>query len=279
MAQPSTRQELIDYCLRSLGAPLLEINVPREQLEDRVDEALQYFQERHFDGVYPCLLKYKITQDDIDRGKATLGGVGISTISATTSIVGTGVTFNYFENSNYIEIPPHIIGINRLFKYNTSALYGVGMYNVQYQFFLNNVQNMSSFDILSYAMMKRYIEDIDFLLNTQKPIRFNQRQDRLYLDLDWNTITVDTFIVIDCYRLLDPNDYPRVWNDSFLKKYLTALIKRQWGQNLIKYVGMKLPGGTELNGRQLFDDATAELKEIQEMMSSTYELPPLDFIG
>jgi len=279
MAEPASRQELIDHCLRSLGAPVLEINVSREQLEDRVDDALQYFNERHYDGVYPCLLKYKVTEDDKARGKSTLGGVGISTISTTTNIVGTGVTFNYFENSNYIQIPPHIIGINRLFKFNSASIYGVGMYSVQYQFFLNNVQNISSFDILSYHMLQSYIEDIDWLLNTQKPIRFNQRQNRLYLDIDWNTLSADTYIIIDCYRLMDPNDYPRVWNDSFLKKYLTALIKKQWGSNLIKFQGVKLPGGVELNGRQIYDDAMSDLDKIQEMMSSTYELPPLDWVG
>jgi hypothetical protein len=153
------------------------------------------------------------------------------------------------------------------------------MYNIQYQLFLNNVYYWNSIDLLTYSMTKTYLEDVDFLLNTQKPIRFNQRQDRLYLDIDWGTITKDTHIIIDCYRLLNPNDYPRVWNDSFLKRYLTALIKRQWGQNLIKFQGVKLPGGVELNGRQLYDDAVAELNQIQEMMSTTYELPPLDFVG
>ena len=120
---------------------------------------------------------------------------------------------------------------------------------------------------------------MDFLLNTEKQIRFNQRQDRLYLDIDWESATVDNYIIIDCYRLLDPSNYSKVWNDSFLKRYLTALIKRQWGQNLIKFQGVKLPGGIELNGRQIYDDAEKELENIREVMSNTYELPPLDMIG
>ena len=123
------------------------------------------------------------------------------------------------------------------------------------------------------------MEDLDFALTTEKQIRFNQRQDRLYLDIDWESVVVDDYLVIDCYRLLDPNDFPRVYNDYFVKKYLTALIKRQWGQNLIKFNGVKLPGGVELNGRQLYDDAEKELEMIREQMSNTYEIPPLDMIG
>ena len=128
-------------------------------------------------------------------------------------------------------------------------------------------------------MVKSYLEDIDWLLTTQKQIRYNKRQDRLYLDIDWSSLTVGSYIIIDCYRLLDPNDYSKVWNDSFLKLYLTSLVKRQWGQNLIKFQGVKLPGGIELNGRQLFDDAQREIDTIIEKMSTTYELPPLDMIG
>ena len=128
-------------------------------------------------------------------------------------------------------------------------------------------------------MTKRYLEDMDFLLNTQKQIRFNQRQNRLYLDVDWGDVTKDDYLIIDCYRLLNPNDYTRVWNDSFLKRYVTQLIKRQWGQNLMKFQGVKLPGGVELNGRQIYDDAQKELDAIREVMSNTYELPPLDMIG
>ena len=128
-------------------------------------------------------------------------------------------------------------------------------------------------------MVKRYLEDLDFALNTEKMIRFNMRQDRLYLDIDWGSVTADDYLIIDCYRTLDPNEYSRVWNDPFLKRYLTALMKRQWGQNLIKFQGVKLPGGIELNGRQIYDDAERELEIIREQMSSTYELPPYDMIG
>lgn len=276
MAQPSTRQELIDYCLRKLGAPVLEINVAQEQIEDLVDDAVQYFQERHFDGVYPTFLKYQITQDDIDRGRASgFSGVGI----ASTSAVGAGTTFNFYENSNYLQVPDSVIGVNKIFTFGGSNSISSGMFSVKYQLFLNDIYYWGSTELLTYAMTKTYLEDIDFLLTTQKQIRFNQRQDRLYLDIDWSSVTAGEYFIIDCYRMMNPNDYSQVWNDSFLKKYLTSLIKRQWGQNLIKFQGVKLPGGVELNGRQLYDDAQQELNVIMEQMSSTYELPPMDAIG
>ena len=153
------------------------------------------------------------------------------------------------------------------------------MFSVKYQMFLNDIYYYGSTELLTYSMTKRYLEDMDFLLNTQKQIRFNQRQNRLYLDVDWGDVTKDDYLIIDCYRLLNPNDYTRVWNDSFLKRYVTQLIKRQWGQNLMKFQGVKLPGGVELNGRQIYDDAQKELDAIREVMSNTYELPPLDMIG
>ena len=277
MAQPASRSDLINYCKRQLGAPVLEINVADEQVDDLVDDALQYFHERHFDGVVQTYLKYKITQDDIDRGRGT-NSVGIVTTTADTTIVGTATTFSYTENSNYIQVPPSVIGINKIFRFDNSTISG-GMFSLKYQLFLNDLYFFNSMEMLSYAMTKTYLSDIDFLLNTEKQIRFNQRQDRLYLDVDWGNVQKDEYIVLDCWRLLDPNDFTRVYNDSFLKKYLTALIKRQWGQNLIKFQGVKLPGGIELNGRQIYDDAEKDLQIIREQMSNTYELPPLDMIG
>jgi hypothetical protein len=282
MAQPSTRQELIDYCKRKLGAPVLEINVADEQIEDLVDDAVQFFQERHFDGVAQTYLKYQITQDDIDRGRAPGGSsptVGIATTSATTNIVGTAVTFNYQETSNYLQVPPSVIGIQKIFHFDGTNTVTNNMFSVKYQLFLNDIYYWGSTELLTYAMVKTYLEDIDFLLTTQKQIRFNKRQDRLYLDIDWGSVSAGDYFVIDCYRTMDPNDYSRVWNDSFLKMYLTSLIKRQWGQNLIKFQGVKLPGGIELNGRQIYDDAQREIDVIMEKMSNSYELPPLDMIG
>ena len=282
MAQPASRTDLINYCKRQLGAPVLEINVADEQIDDLVDDALQYFQQRHFDGVTQTFLKYKITQQDIDRGRARGGSsntAGITTSTATSTIDGSSVSFSFEENSNYLQVPPEVIGITKVFKFDGSNTVTNNMFSVKYQLFLNDIYYFGSTEILTYAMTKRYLEDIDFALSTDKFIRFNQRQDRLYLDIDWGSVTVDDYLIIDCYRLLDPNSYSRVWNDSFLKRYLTALIKRQWGQNLIKFQGVKLPGGIELNGRQIYDDAEKDLEVIREQMSNTYELPPYDMIG
>jgi len=281
MAQPASRQDLVNYCKRQLGAPVLEINVADEQVDDLIDDALQFFHERHFDGVTQALLKYKITQEDIDRGRGPAGSnsAGIVTTTASATIDGDVKTFSFEENSNYIQVPPEIIGITRIFKYDGNMTATNNMFSVKYQMFLNDVYYWGTTELLTYTRTKTYLEDMDFLLNTQKQIRFNQRQDRLYLDIDWGDASKDTYFVIDCYRLLDPNDFTRVWNDSFLKRYVTALIKRQWGQNLIKFQGVKLPGGIELNGRQIYDDAQREIELIMEKMSNTYELPPFDMIG
>lgn len=278
MAQPSSRQTLIDYCKRQLGYPVLEVNVADEQIDDLVDDAIQYFQERHFDGVFPTLLKYKFTQDDIDRGRAT-NSVGIATTSTTSIIDGSSVQFDYEENSNYLKVPDDIIGITKVFQFEGSNSISSGMFSIKYQLFLNDIYFWGSTELLTYSMTKRYLEDIDFLLSTQKQIRFNQRMNRLYLDIDWSSVSKDKYLVIDCYRGMNPDTHTRVWNDSFLKKYLTSLIKRQWGQNMMKFQGMKLPGGVELNGRQMYDDAEKELQIIREQMSNTYEIPPFDMIG
>jgi len=278
MAKPNTRQGLIDYCLRKLGAPVLEINVDDEQIDDLVDDAIQYFNERHFDGVEKMYLKYKITSDDVARGRAQgTDGVGIVTTTGTsTGIAAT--TFNFYETSNFIQVPDSVIGIERIFKFDTSSISG-GMFSIKYQLFLNDLYYFNSVELLQYSMVKSYLEDIDFLLTTDKQVRFNKRQDRLYLDIDWGSQVANEFIVIECYRALDPASFTQIYNDSFVKKYLTALIKRQWGQNLIKFNGVKLPGGIELNGRQLYEDAERELEDIKQRMTSEYELPPLDLIG
>jgi hypothetical protein len=286
MSKPASRQELIDYCLRRLGYPVLEINVDDDQIDDLVDDALQMFQERHYDGVERMYLKYRVTQDDINRGRGltsaggsvNTNGVGIVTTTGTSNIVGTAVTFNFYENSNYIQVPDSVIGIEKVFKFDTNTISG-GMFSIKYQLFLNDLYYFNSVELLQYAMVKSYLEDIDFLLSTDKQVRFNIRQNRLYLDIDLGFTPVDTFFVIDCYRILDPNTFTKVYNDRFVKRYLTALIKRQWGQNLIKFKGVKLPGGVELNGREIYEDAQREIDAIMDRMSMDYEMPPYDTIG
>ena len=375
MAKPSSRQELIDYCLRQLGEPVLEINVDDDQIDDLVDDAIQYFQERHFDGVERMYLKHQISQDDIDEARSnTVSTVGFSSqvfngerssvvsLSAdnitianhglttgspvyysfagaghtsigivTTSVAGVGttsflgisttsvqyyaiadnrnqirlatsksnassgiaVTFStvgvgsthyittkteFTEARNYIEIPDHVIGINGIFRFDDNTI-TQNMFSISYQIFLNDVYNFSSIEMLTYSMTKEYLETIQFLISPDKKIRYNKRGNRLYLDLDWKGVSSNEYVVIDCFRVLDPSENEKVYNDSFLQKYLTALIKKQWGANMSKYTGVKLPGGIELNGRQIYEDALRELAEIQQRMTFDYELPPLDMIG
>ena len=276
MAKPSTRQGLIDYCLRQLGAPVLEINVDEDQIDDLVDDAIQYFNERHFDGVEKMYLKYKITEDDVNRGKGKgTSGVGIVTTTATDT---SGRTYNWYETENYIQVPDSVIGVEKVFKFDTNSISG-SMFSIKYQLFLNDLYYFNSVELLQYSMTKSYLEDIDHLLTTDKQIRFNKRQDRLYLDIDWGSQEKDEFIVLECYRALDPASFTQIYNDSWMKQYLTALIKRQWGRNLSKFRGVKLPGGIELNGGEISQQAESELADIKARMMSEYELPPLDFIG
>ena len=290
MAKPATRQQLIDYCFRKLGAPVLEINVDDDQVDDLVDDAIQLFNERHFDGVERMYLKYEITQGDIDRGVGAKiagesaidgkNGIGIvTTTSTSTSIPGYGTTTTtFYENSNFLQIPESVVGVHKIFKFDTSSISG-SMFSIKYQLFLNDLYYFNSVELLQYSMTKTRLEDIDFLLTPEAQVRFNQRQDRLYMDIDWGAQKAGNFLVIDCQRALDPETFNQVYNDYFVKLYLTALIKRQWGQNLIKFRGVKLPGGLELNGREIYDDAERDLERIKEKMMLEYELPPLDFIG
>ena len=285
MAQPSSRQGIIDYGLRQLGAPVLEINIDDDQIDDLLDDAIQVFNERHFDGVEEMYLKHEFTQDEIDRGKATsetdattTAGI-VTTTGTSTNISGYGTTTSSFvENSNFIQIPDSVIGIEKIFKFDTSSISG-GMFSIKYQLFLNDLYYFNSVELMQYSMVKSYLEDIDFLLTPERQVRFNKKQNRLYIDMDYNSLNAGDFIVIDCQRALDPNSFTKVYNDPFLKMYFTALLKRQWGQNLIKFRGVKLPGGLELNGREIYDDGQRELDAVKQKMQLEYELPPLDFIG
>ena len=168
--------------------------------------------------------------------------------------------------------------MEKIFKFDTSSISG-GMFSIKYQLFLNDLYYFNSVELLQYSMTKTRLEDIDFLLSPEKQIRFNKRQDRLYLDIDWGSQRVGDFLILDCYRALNPDIFKQVYNDMFVKLYATALIKKQWGQNLIKFRGTKLPGGIELNGREIYDDAIREIDAIRQRMTLEFELPPLDFIG
>tara|TARA_B100001996_G_C18651001_1_gene589398 strand:+ start:363 stop:1211 length:849 start_codon:yes stop_codon:yes gene_type:complete len=282
MAQPSTRQELVDYAKRQLGYPVLEINLADEQIEDLMDDAIQLFQDRHFDGIEKIYMKHKVTQDFIDSIEARGGSktIGITTSTAEAQLTGqVGITtFTYEENQNFIQIPEQVISIVKVWKIDNRAI-STNMFSVNYQLFLNEIYWFTAAEMINYAMTKTFLEDINFLLRPEKQIRYNRRQNRLYIDTDYSSMQVDDYIIIECYRALNPNDYPNAYRDPFLKKYFTALMKKQWGQNLIKFQGVKLPGGVELNGRQIYDDAIGEIEKIEDRMANEYEIPALDMIG
>ena len=277
MSKPNSRATLKDYCLRKLGYPVLEINVDDDQIDDLTDDAIQYFQERHFDGIERVFLKHKLTAADITTAKTTA-----TTTSATTGI-SNGITSSenadsFLETNNYLKLPDHVIGVEKVFKMDQNTI-SSGLFNIKYQIFLNDLYYYGALDLMNYAMTKTYLEDLSRIITPDTQIRFNKKQHNLYMDIDWNQISADTFIILDCYRLVDPGTATDVYNDFWLKRYLTALIKKQWGQNLIKFQGVMLPGGIQLNGRQIYDDAVKEIEEIEYSLKTEYELPPLDLIG
>ena len=291
MAQPSSRQELKDYCLRKLGFPVLEINVDDDQVEDRIDDAIQYFQENHFDGVQRMFLKIQLNDNlvkwertnSLDRTITVSGNTTTSNSTSGTTTVNSGLTtatYSTLYQNNYIKIPDAVIGINRVYAQdNSTASVSGNIFSIKYQLFLNDFYNFGSMEILHYWSVKNYLETLDWVISNFKPVRFNKREGKLYIDTDWNQLNNTDFIIIDCYRVLDPNDSPKVYNDTWLKKYTTALIKQQWGQNLIKYDGVKLPGGITLNGRQLYDDATKEIDQIMAEFQLACQEMPMDMVG
>ena len=355
MAQPTTRVEFTEYCLRKLGAPVLEINVDDDQVEDLIDDAIQLYQEYHFDGVERMLLKHKVTADDVERFtksdyiqtvNGTEGAVtftltngtgyteGVTEGVATTNTTGTGsgltltitadssgaitetlisdfgsgyvvgdvltidggtasvtvssvVSDTRWQNrSNYIPIPDHVIGISKVYGVS-SGLSDNEMWGFANQYFLmdvfsfNSGYTFSNFDMSYFFMIKQWFETLDMVINTGNlvPYRYNKKQDRLYIDIDVQRPKENQYILIDCYRALDPAEWSQVWNDSWLKRYAPALIKRQWGQNLIKFNNVQLPGGITMNGRQLYEDAEKEIAMLEAKLRDEYQLPPMDMIG
>ena len=276
MAKPSSRQELKEYCLRRLGHPVLEINVDDDQLEDLIDDALQYYEEYHYDGVELMYLKHQITEEDYQR------------FNASDQIVTTEDpdSATWENRNNFIEIPDHVIGITKVFGVSSNWVRN-DLFGLSNQYFLMDIFSFSSgfafgnFDMTNYFMIRQYFETLDMVVNTGALVqfRFNKRQDKLFIDVDKSRMTPGNYLLIECHRALDPEDWTQVYNDSFIKPYLTALIKRQLGQNLIKFNNVQLPGGVSLNGRQLFEDAQREIDELMEKSSSYYQLPPIDMIG
>ena len=250
---------------------MLEVNVDDDQIDDLIDDSIQYFQERHFDGVERMLLKHEITKENKETLKT-----GITTTTANSTVGITTTTFT--ESQNFIQLPDHVLGVERVLKMDASTI-SSGMFNIKYQIFLNDLYYYGALDLMNYAMTKTYLEDLSRIITPDTQLRFNKKNHRLYLDIDFGQMSDDTFIIIDGYRLLDPSDAPAIYNDFWLKRYATATIKKQWGMNLIKFNGVLLPGGVQLNGRQIYEDAIKEIEEIEYSLKTEYEIPPLDLIG
>lgn len=271
MATPSTRSTFKEYCLRALGKPVIEINVDPDQVEDRIDEALQYFAQYHYDGVERMFLKYQITADDITRARSD------NSLTSVTDVDGS-TTATWKEQKNYIPVPTSIMSIVQVFPFTDKS--ALNMFDVRYQLRLNDLYDFSSTSVIHYDMTMKHLDFLDHILVGETPIRHNQHQNRLYLDMDFQTdVTAGDYIIIECYRKLDPSTYTDIWDDIFLKRYTTQLIKRQWGANLSKFQGVQMLGGVALNGEQLYTQAQEEIQRLEEQMQLAYELPPMHMIG
>ena len=270
MANPNTRETLKQYALRNLGKPVIEINASDEQLEDRIDEALQYYAQYHYDGIRRTYLKYKLTSSD----KTRLSNTNAISESATDGSVTT--TWN--EDQNYLIVPQSVVSIINIFPFSNKG--NLNLFDVRYQLRLNDLYDFSSTSIINYDVVLRHLDFLDHVLIGEKPMRFNQHENKLYVDMDWkNDLEVGEFLVIECYRKLDPANNTDVFNDIFLKRYVTALFKKQWGANLSKFGGVQMIGGVTLNGQQIFQEAMQDVEKLEQEIRTTYELNPAIMIG
>lgn len=245
MALPTTRDEFKDYCLRRLGAPVLKINVADEQVDDRVDEALTYYWDYHFDGTEKIYYKHLITAKD--------------------------------KTNKYITLPENIIGAVRIF--NPSNMISGGMFSLQYQIALNDLYSLTSQTMLPYYMAVQHVQFLEQILNGEKPIRYNRHRNILHVDMNWDNLDNGKYLVVEAYQVVDPEVYQDVWKDRWLLRYACALIKQQWGQNLSKFIGMQLPGGMQFNGERILSDAQSEIALLENEMISSYSLPVTDMMG
>ena len=265
MAIPSTKATLKTYCLRALGYGVIDINVSDDQVDDRLDEALQYFAQYHYDGIERMYLKHKITQTEIDRAKTD------ASVTATDK-VDSSITADWLEGKGYIPIPDTIVSVVQVFPFDDSSTNN--MFDIRYQMRLNDLYDFSSTSIIQYQMTMQHIDYLSHILQGEVPIRFNQHQNRLYLDMDWsNDVSADEYIIIECYRKLDPTTWTDIYDDIYLKRYATTLIKRQWGANLSKFNGVQMLGGVTMNGADIFSQAQEELQRLEEQIQLSFETP------
>ena len=271
MATPTSKDTLKEYCLRNLGKPVIEVNVDPDQCDDRIDEALQYFAEYHMDGVERVYLKHQITESQKTRARTD------SSESVTDAVDNTGGAYTWKEQKVFIPIPTSIVSVLRVLPLTDSS--SVPMFDLKYQMRLNDLFDFTSTSMINYQMLQDHLDLLDHILTGEHPIRFNVHQNRLYLDQDWEECDAGSFIIIECYRKLDPNSYTDVYNDMFLKKYATALIKKQWGANLIKFQGVQMLGGVQMNGEIIYQQADEEIKLLEEQMLNGFGLPADMMIG
>jgi len=246
MAVPDSRQSFKEYCLRSLGKPVIEINVDDDQVEDRIDEALRYYWDYHFDGTERVYYKHQIVSQNI--------------------------------SDKYITLPENIIGAVRIFNIGDPMVTN-NLFDIRYQIALNDLYTLTSVSMIPYYMMFQHVQLLEQMLVGQQPIRYNRHNDRLFVDMDWGKVNVGNYLIVEAYQVLDPDIYTDAWGDRWLSLYTTALIKRQWGSNLTKFSGLQLPGGVQFNGNKIYDDAVAEIEAMEKEMSSSYSLPSFDMIG
>jgi hypothetical protein len=247
MANPTTREELKKYCMRRLGHPVIEINIDEDQMQDRIDDALEYYRDYHFDGSERTFLKHQVTADDI--------------------------------TNEYVTVPSTINGIINVFPVGT-GLNANNLFNLRYQVTLNEIYDWSHSQFQNYFSSMERIALMEEIFVGKQPLRFSRHTDRLYLDMDWSArVTVGEYLIIECYRILDPDTYTSVWGDRWLRQYCTQLFKRQWGENLKKFEGMQLPGGLQFNGQTIWSEADEEIKRLEEEVVNSYSLPAMDMIG
>jgi len=265
MAIPTTKATFKSYCLRALGFGVIDINVSDDQADDRIDEALQYFAQYHYDGIEKMYLKYQITADDITRATSN------ATTTATDS-VDTSITASFSEGKNFIPMPSAVVSVLNIFPFDDQATNN--MFDIRYQLRLNDLYDFSSTSIIHYQMTMQQLDFLSHILVGEKPVRFNQHQNRLYIDMDWtNDISAGEFLIIECYRKIDPTTYTDIFDDIYLKRYATALIKKQWGANLSKFNGVAMLGGVTMNGETIYSQAIEELDKLEEQIQLSFETP------
>ena len=265
MAIPTTKSTFKEYCLRNLGKGVIDINVSDDQADDRIDEALQYFAQYHYDGIEKVYLKHQITQEDVDRSKT-------NETSTATDSKDSSITASFLEGKGFIPMPSAVVSVIQIFPFDNVATNN--MFDIRYQLRLNDLYDFSSTSVIHYQMTMEHLDFLSHILVGEKPIRFNQHQNRLYIDMDYeNDIDVGEFIIIECYRKIDPATYTDIFDDIYLKRYATALIKRQWGANLSKFSGVAMLGGVTMNGETIYTQAQEEIQKLEEQIQLSFETP------